>query len=726
MAEALVKFFVQRLNSLLVEETETFSGLEDQMDRLVNTLREVGQFTEEMSCEEGDAATCSWVNELRELISEMDDHIDEFIIQMDKQKKSDCLVLTDCFRSELLKIESRLAQAVHRMTELKNPTTVEEMEYSMENPHELEGREEDDRKKSQEGASQIASPKNSATIGGENEDDKDDSQDIGDSQTSALKISTTTGGDEEDKMETSHGVEEGETSDQTFSQFQLVYNKLPYYLQSCFLYCCTFPKDYRIHKGRLIQLLVAEGLVQGKTGEIMEDIAEENINELIIQNMLQEEDDNPNRLSAPYLYRDFCIHKMEKKIFTATCTSPIFIFPRSARRVSIDLDKITITPDLTDLQPRSLFLFGYQDLPEHDRNWLTLPWAKFLRVLDLEGRKIKSLPDEVEYLIHLRYLGLRKTNINQLPAGLGNLRALQTLDLRWCGYFKALPAKIINLAKLRHLKLGPNNSWGTTPSAGIGKLKNLLTLTGIHADYCITRELGNLVQLRKVGIIDVTGENVGEVFASIGNMQGLLCLSLVGKYVNPQQVLVLPDSISPPPTIRKLRLDGLLQKLPQWLGSMKMLTKLRLGFSYLSENPMLVLHLLPNLTRLTLWQAYVSKQLGKEFCRVGWFPKLEFLQIASDVLEEWTEIEKGALPSLNCLHFHCCSKLRMLPEGLQFVTTLKHLYLFPLLDDHMERLKPDGGEENYKIKHISQISFIPTSCCGPSAGWNAGDICVDK
>lgn len=68
--------------------------------------------------------------------------------------------------------------------------------------------------------------------------------------------------------------------------------------------------------------------------------------------------------------------------------------------------------------------------------------------------------------------------------------------------------------------------------------------------------------------------------------------------------------------------------------------------------------------------------MGKEFCSVGGFHKLEILIIAFHVLEEWTEIEEGALPSL------------MLLEGLQFVTTLMQLHILPLLDEHKERLKP--------------------------------------
>lgn len=101
--------------------------------------------------------------------------------------------------------------------------------------------------------------------------------------------------------------------------------------------------------------------------------------------------------------------------------------------------------------------------------------------------------------------------------------------------------------------------------------------------------------------------------------------------------------------------------------------------------------------------------MEKEFCSVGGFHKLEILIIAFHVLEEWTEIEEGALPRLKYLQLHKCLKLRMLLEGLQFVTTLKQLHILPLLDEHKERLKPYGGEENYKIRHIPQLSFIPMS-----------------
>ncbi|CAI0395520.1 unnamed protein product [Linum tenue] len=244
---------------------------------------------------------------------------------------------------------------------------------------------------------------------------------------------------------------------------------------------------------------------------------------------------------------------------------------------------------------------------------------------------------------------------------------------------------------------------------GISKLTNLLTLTGIHGGGDIPLELGKLRQLRSLGVMDVTEDTADALFASITRLQNLLSLSLEAKWSAGKEKLTLLDTFSPPHLLRKLRLEGRLENIPSWFHSLNNLTMLRLGFSHLEEDPALALQQLPNLQNLTLWHAYDGKQLGKEFCKAGGFPKLEILSIASHVLEEWTEVEEGALPSLQYLHFHNCSRLRMLPEGLQFVTTLKQLDLLPLNDDHVERLKPDGGEENYKIEHIPTIRFLPVS-----------------
>ncbi|KAK9278910.1 hypothetical protein L1049_028491 [Liquidambar formosana] len=641
MAGAAVKFFIQRLGSQLPQETETFAGLEDQIENLMSILKQVG----DVCSTEGDAAVRSLVKELRDLIFETDDCIDEFIIQMDNQNGSDRMALAQSFRSELEKLVSSLAETVQRLTELDHSTTIE--------------------------------------------------------------------GEKEEDQKNSNLMDDGESSDST-SSFKLNYKNLPYYLQACLKYCCIFPKDFWIPKGKLIRLLVAQSLIQEKAGTIMEVIAEENINELVRLGILHVVDEHPGngtKLTVPSPYHEFLVCETQREDFIAATTNSDSSISNTIRYVSIHSDTMNAAPNLNNQRLRSLLLFKNQDTSEVNWNWLNSSGAKFLRVLDLEGTKMQSLPDEVGDLIHLRYLGLKHTDISELPERLGMLRALQTLDIRWCGNLLAiLPDGILNLVRLRHLKMFKNSGvCGMKVPAGIGRSKNLLTLTGVHAGGSTARELGNLNQLRRLGVMDVAEENISELFDSIMNMQDLMSLSLEGKYTYPQGTLALVETFTPPPFLTKLRLEGVLERLPNWLGLMERLTKLRLGFSRMNENPSLVLQFLPNLKNLTLWHAYETKQMGKEFCRVGGFPKLEVLSISSSELEEWTEIEEGALPNLKYLHLHNCLQLRLLPEGLQFITTLKQLDLLPLLDDHADRLKPDGGKENYKIRHIPLIRLITMS-----------------
>uniref|UniRef100_A0A6N2ME75 Disease resistance R13L4/SHOC-2-like LRR domain-containing protein n=1 Tax=Salix viminalis TaxID=40686 RepID=A0A6N2ME75_SALVM len=545
MAEATVRFFIQRLESLLLRETETFAGLEDQM---------------EMSDDEGDAA--------KNLVDDLDDHVDEFVIQMDQQQGSDRSGLTDCFRTELLKVESRIAKTTHKMRELKNSGT---------------------------------------TAGGmgEKSDNKDQSDGV---QTELDSIPSEAEKEEnEGEIDSIAGSRRSDTR-----------------------------KSWSDRDVAKKMIFVSQGM-------------------LLVDNGFR---DNGTKLTVSSPYRVF----LRESYITAHPDSDFSIQRRTRRILTPDLTKVAEI--LNNTKPRSLFLFGEQELS--DENWLNFKGAKFLRVLDLEDAKIRKLPDEVGDLIHLAYLGLKNNDIDELPDGIDPVLSLM---------FKS------------------SNVSGMKLPEGIGKLGSLLTLTGVHAGGEIAGELRKLTQLRRLGVMDVAEENADELYASIMVMQSLLSLSLEAKHTFDQGQLVLRDLFSPPPVLRKLRLEGLLEKIPNWLGSMENLTNLRLGFSHLSENPTSVLQVLPNLEKLNLSS----------------IPKLEVLIIASRVLEEWTELEEGALPRLKYLHFHSCSSLRMLPEGLQFVTTVEELVLLPLLDEHEERLKPDGGVENYKIRNIPKITFIPES-----------------
>lgn len=61
-----------------------------------------------------------------------------------------------------------------------------------------------------------------------------------------------------------------------------------------------------------------------------------------------------------------------------------------------------------------------------------LQGSPFLRVMDLEegSSHVTELPDEIEEMVHLQYLGVRWRLLKKVPSSIGNLGKLQTLDVR--------------------------------------------------------------------------------------------------------------------------------------------------------------------------------------------------------------------------------------------------------------------------------------------------------
>ena len=63
--------------------------------------------------------------------------------------------------------------------------------------------------------------------------------------------------------------------------------ELPYYLKPCFLYLGIFPEDSEIGSGRLIRLWVAEGFIEERGSWIMEDVAQDYLEQLVHRSMIQ-------------------------------------------------------------------------------------------------------------------------------------------------------------------------------------------------------------------------------------------------------------------------------------------------------------------------------------------------------------------------------------------------------------------------------------------------------
>ncbi|KAL0357373.1 UNVERIFIED_CONTAM: putative disease resistance protein [Sesamum calycinum] len=75
--------------------------------------------------------------------------------------------------------------------------------------------------------------------------------------------------------------------DEHFSNIlSLSYNHLPNHLKPCFLYMGAFPEDYEIRSSRLINLLVAEGLVRPISDKSLEEAAKMHLKALVDRNLI--------------------------------------------------------------------------------------------------------------------------------------------------------------------------------------------------------------------------------------------------------------------------------------------------------------------------------------------------------------------------------------------------------------------------------------------------------
>ncbi|XP_058112884.1 disease resistance protein RPM1-like isoform X2 [Magnolia sinica] len=498
----------------------------------------------------------------------------------------------------------------------------------------------------------------------------------------------------------------------------LSFNYLPYRLKHCFFYCCMFPEDYLISRKKLIRLWVAEGFVEDAGKIPMEEVAEDYLKELIHRNTLQVVEMNlSGRVCACRMHdivRELALSLCDEEKFCITYDGQQTRQGDKVRRMSIYKYGETIQHSMSMSQLRSLLVFEGSTSFSSSLND-TASSFMLLRVLDLEGVPIESLPDELTNLFNLRYLNLKDTNVSELPKSLGRLRNLQTLNVKGTRT-KRLPSGVVKLQKLRHLiggfRFNMADPWtfelvsSIQVPIGICNITSLQSLIIIEdKEGEIVRQIGNLSQLRKLFIYKVRAINGAELCTSIAKLKYLVSLGVMA--IDEEETLQL-EELSPDhlPPFQTLALWGRLEKVPQWFRYLAHLTVLELNWSKLREEDLLSsLQALPNLVRLQLWKAYEGQQL----CfHDGWFPKLKNLYLRDMTQLNRVVIEKGTLPSIQKLTVFRCGELKTLPEEIEYLTKLQDLILSDMPTELTERLQlKDGNEEDRrKVGHIPFINRV--------------------
>ncbi|PPR91324.1 hypothetical protein GOBAR_AA29357 [Gossypium barbadense] len=270
----------------------------------------------------------------------------------------------------------------------------------------------------------------------------------------------------------------------------LSYDDLPPYLRPCFLYLSQFPEDYEIPVDRLIQLWIAKGIVsskqeEGDEGQIAEDVAEGYLMELAERCMIQLS--RIGRVRRVSVHKYFWIHYIKN-------------------------------PRLRSL----LFFDEFLSVEEEDK---VLPLA-MIRVLHYErGVAGCKLPNDIGKLIRIRFLRLRGLDFmsSKLQSSLGNLRCLQSLDLRiengvWSNSVH-VPDVLWRVQQLRHLYLPKQCS--PTIKLKLGTLRSLQTFVNFNTKSCYIKDLINMTNIRELeirGPFNIEDFNIEELELKLANM----------------------------------------------------------------------------------------------------------------------------------------------------------------------------------------------------------------
>lgn len=238
----------------------------------------------------------------------------------------------------------------------------------------------------------------------------------------------------------------------------------PDYLKPCIFYMSIFPQAYSIRRRRLVRRWIAEGYSRDSDDKSAEDNGEEFFSKLIDLSIVQQPPEflTKKLCQVNAFIREYIVsRRMEENLIFELGDTCALTTQRTGRHLVIretwDRDKIVFgSMDFSRL--RSLTVFG---------NWKSFfisQSMKLLRALDLEdasGVTDDDVEQVVKLLRRLKFLSLRRcSEVRHLPCSLGELRQLQSLDVRHTSVV-TLPVGITKLQKLQYIRAGT----GTTITA---------------------------------------------------------------------------------------------------------------------------------------------------------------------------------------------------------------------------------------------------------------------
>ncbi|RWR75117.1 putative disease resistance protein isoform X1 [Cinnamomum micranthum f. kanehirae] len=272
--------------------------------------------------------------------------------------------------------------------------------------------------------------------------------------------------------------------DRVFKILEFSYTQLKKpIVKSCFLYCSLYPEDYEIPTVELIDYWLCEGLIDEQ--ETRKDGVDEGhvvLKELIKSSMLElsQSGGNYERVRMHDLIRDLAIRITRKNgpksIINAGVQSEDLPtdWPEDAERISLmhsHIENLLDEPKCSKLSTLLLQKTHLNAIPESYFTQMCL-----LKVLDLSGTNIESLPESISNLKNLRALLLRNCGLLKEVSSLSKLDQLRLLDLSETS-IQELPAGMIAMVQLQCLNLNGTRKLHLFPAGIISNLSRLEELT---------------------------------------------------------------------------------------------------------------------------------------------------------------------------------------------------------------------------------------------------------
>lgn len=518
-----------------------------------------------------------------------------------------------------------------------------------------------------------------------------------------------------------------------FTWMHSYFRTCPDSLKPCIFYLSIFPRDEIIRRRRLVMRWVAEGYSRDNHEKSAVEEGEEFFSELLDLSIIQQ---IPQFVTTGFndtmmvfcqvngFIREYIVsRRMEENLvfelegrctITTQRTGRHLIIRKSWNRDKIVFESIDFS------RIRSMTVFGRWE------SFFISKSMKLLRVLDLEnatGVTDKDLKEIVKRLRRLKFLSLRGCHgIFHLPSSLGDLRQLQTLDVRHTSIV-TLPANITKLQKLQYIRAGStvlasrppfSACWrchrlsGVEVPRGIGKLTALHTLgeviVGTSGHDGVLKEVKKLTQLRKLGVSGINKKNSKRFFFAISGHVHLESLSVRLDKDNQGCLDINPvpsneDGWAYLENLRSLKLNGLGDKLPEWCNRLSNLVKLGLEVATLLENDIKFLGLrLPKLCILSI-RVKQLQDAKLDFCVTAngheqpSYQKVKILEIGcSSSLHVTFGFE--TMQNLELLKFDVRNGLYYRLSGLDRLSEIKEVLL-------------QGSDETLKADLQSQLQAHP-------------------